>query len=110
MPTLLPYHFHRWNVGISVSNKDHALERDRPLIHRYPFVDGLVVPIVDYALIDSEKKLRLRRVVNSNARPYSQTAFVEVELRTEYVRELVCDLATFNDLLVPRRNDKVLQL
>src|SRR3954470_24671736 len=100
MPALQPHHLHRRDISISVSNKDHALERDRSLFHRYPFVHGLVVPIIDYSFIDSEKKLSLRRVINGDAGPCSQAFTIKDELRCEYVCELVRDPATFDDLLI----------
>ena len=54
MATLVSDHFHSWDIGVTITYKNHALERDGTLSYWDPSVHSLIVPGVLNSLVNAE--------------------------------------------------------
>src|SRR2546426_2962240 len=110
LPALRPHHLHRRDIGIPVAEVDHSGEGQWALFQGHPAIHSGIVPTVEDPLVDAEEELRLRRVVDCDGGPHRMPVHVVQVAGCEDPAEVPRDGGGIDHLLIPRRDDVVLQL
>src|SRR5258708_26494010 len=109
MTALISDQPHAGDVCITVTDKDDVTKRHRAVFVRDEVVDEPVIVNAKRTLVDTEKILRLCRVINRKRWPFRGAVCIVSKGRGEHFRELLPDFCCLNHLLDTRRDDVMLQ-
>ena len=101
---------HAGDIGGSVPDVDHVLERHGALLLLDIAIDQLAVEDGLHSLVDFEDELRLVRVIHRNGGPIGDAVDIVEERAGVNLAEFVRDGRPLDDLLEPRRVDVVQDL
>jgi hypothetical protein len=86
MTALISQHLHRRNVRVSVTEKDHALEWNRPSIFGHVLIDSFIVPVILHVFVDTKQILRLSGVIDGYAWPRCDFSVVDEFRSIDFVK------------------------
>ena len=101
MPAEHTYNLHARHISLTITHINHLSERNPLLVLRHTLIDLLGIPRAENSLVYLEKKLRLCRIIHSDAWPLRLALRIIQERTRENVLELLGDRAALDDLLQP---------
>src|SRR6266576_6512362 len=102
MTALISDQPHTGDIRLTVTDKDDVTKWHRAIFVRDEVIDEPVIVNAKRTLVDTEKILRLCRVINRKRRPFRGTVCIVSERRGKHSCELISDFRRLDHLLDTR--------